>query len=80
MKGRLLEVGDLPYLILLALGRFARVHHPPRDYASNNRPNECSYFLLAHWLLDTRKAPPLSRALRELRRDLTDQLTKENWG
>jgi hypothetical protein len=77
---RLLLVLAIAYLILLALGRYARVHYPPREYASNNRPNECSYFLLAHWLLDLGKVPPLRQALRELRHDLTAELKEQNWG
>ena len=77
---RLLVLLALAYLLMVALGRYAQQHYPPRSYCSNNRRGQCSYFYIARWLLAGTHDPPIGLALKQLRQFLTDKTREENWG
>jgi len=77
---RLLLLLSLAYLLMIAIGRYAQQHYPPRSYCSNNRIGECSYFYIARWLLACTDDPPIDLALNQFRQFLTDKTEEENWG
>jgi hypothetical protein len=53
---RLLLILALAYLLLCGLGLLALKTGQPRQWASNNRPGECSAFSIGRFMLDRLRA------------------------
>jgi len=74
---RLLLLLALGYLLLTAVGLFVRRRVPPRAYASNNRPTECSGFFVGRWFLRHTGWPPLQSVLIQLRKELSREYKRK---
>jgi len=72
---RFLLILALAYILLVTVGLYARGHFQPRQWCSNNRVGECSFFTIGKVMLN-RALPSLNCLLRGLR----NELLLENWG
>jgi len=72
---RFLLIFALAYILLVTVGLYAQKRFQPRQWCSNNRAGECSFFTIGKVMLNT-ALPSLNYLLRGLR----NELLLKNWG